>query len=43
MEDNLHTDLSTLTSSERKKLQHMTVFHEEYQRIFGGKLLSVPL
>ena len=30
-EDKLHTDLSTLTSSERKKLQHMTAFHEEYQ------------
>ena len=36
-EDELHTDLSTLTSSERKKLQHMTVFHEEYQWIFGEK------
>ena len=35
MKDELHTDLSTWTSSERKKLQHMTVFHEEYQRIFG--------
>ena len=37
MEDELHTDLSTLTSSERKKLQHMTMFHEEYQQIFGEK------
>ena len=37
MEDELHTDLSTLTSSKRKKLQHMTAFHEEYQRIFGEK------
>ena len=36
-EDELHTDLSTLTSSERKKLQHMTAFHEEYQWIFGEK------
>ena len=33
----MHTDLSTWTSSERKKLQHMTVFHEEYQWIFGEK------
>ena len=37
MEDKLHTDLSTLTSSERKKLQHMTAFHEGYQWIFGEK------
>ena len=36
-EDELHTDLSTLTSSKRKKLQHMTMFHEEYQWIFGEK------
>ena len=34
-EDELHTNLSALTSSERKKLQHMTMFHEEYQWIFG--------
>ena len=26
MEDELHTDLSNLTSSERKKLQHIPVF-----------------
>ena len=37
MDNKLHTDLSTWTSSERKKLQHMTAFHEEYQRIFGEK------
>ena len=42
-EDKLHTDLSTWTSSKRNKLQHMTVFHEEYQRIFGKRLLSTPL
>ena len=36
-EDELHTDLSTWTSSKRKKLQHMTAFHEEYQWIFGEK------
>ena len=35
MEDELHTDLSTWTSSKRKKLQNMTAFHEEYQWIFG--------
>ena len=36
-EDELHTDLSTWTSSKRKKLQHMTMSHEEYQQIFGEK------
>ena len=36
-ENKLHTDLSTWTSPERKKLQHMTVFHEGYQQIFGEK------
>ena len=37
MEDELHTDLSTWSSSKRKKLQHMTAFHEEYQQVFGEK------
>ena len=27
--------LSSWTAVERKKLQHMTEFHEEYQRVFG--------
>ena len=31
MEDEIHPDLSTWTPAERKKLQHMTEFHEEYQ------------
>ena len=30
-EDELHIDFSTWTPAERKKLQHMTDFHEEYQ------------
>ena len=30
MEDEIHPDLSTWTPAERKKLQHMTEFHEEY-------------
>ena len=34
-EDELHTDISTWTLAERKKLQHMTGFHEEYQHVFG--------
>ena len=36
-EDVMHTDLSTWTPAERKKLQHMTEFHEEYQHVFGEK------
>ena len=36
-EDEMHTDLSTWTPAERKRLQHMTDFHEEYQQVFGEK------
>ena len=36
-EDEMHTDLSAWTPAERKKLQHMTEFHEEYQHIFSEK------
>ena len=36
-EDKLQTDVSTWTPAERKKLQHMTEFHEEYQCVFGVK------
>ena len=35
MEDEIHPDLSTWTPAERKKLQHMTEFHEEYQCVFS--------
>ena len=35
--DELHTDISTWTLAERKKLQHMTEIHEEYQCVFGEK------
>ena len=34
-EDEKHTDLSTCTPAEKKKLQHMTEFHEEHQHVFG--------
>ena len=34
-EEEMHTDLSTWTPAERKRLQHMTDFHEEYQHVFG--------
>ena len=36
-EDELATDTSTCLNKERKKLQHMTEFHEEYQRVFGNR------
>ena len=34
-EDEMNTDVSSWTTVERKKLQHMTEFHKEYQRVFG--------
>ena len=34
-EDEIHLDLSTWTPAEKKKLQHVTEFHEEYQCVFG--------
>ena len=34
-EDELHPDLSTWTLAEKKKLQHMTEFHKEYQCVFS--------
>ena len=36
-EDEIHTDISNWTPAQKKKLQHMTEFHEEYQWIFGEK------
>ena len=33
-EDEMHTDLSTWTPAKKKKLQHMTEFHEEYQHVY---------
>ena len=38
----MYTDTSNWTLAKRKKLQHMTEFHEEYQQIFGEKAPSVP-
>ena len=35
--DELYTNGSTWTPAERKKLQHMTEFHEEYQHVFSEK------
>ena len=34
-EDEICTDTHNWTSADRKKLQHMTEFHEEYQHVFG--------
>ena len=36
-EDELNTDTSKWSEIEKKKLQHMTEFHTEYQRVFGKK------
>ena len=36
-EDELSTDISQWSDKECKKLQHMTEFHREYQRVFGNK------
>ena len=36
-EDELATDTSKWSDKERKKLQHMTEFHKEYQRVFGDR------
>ena len=36
-EEEKHADTSNWTLTKRKKLQHMTEFHKEYQRIFGEK------
>ena len=36
-EDELATDISNWSDKEHKKLQHMTEFHQEYQRVFGDR------
>ena len=36
-EDEIHMDTSNWTLAERKRLQHMIEFHEEYQQVFGEK------
>ena len=36
-EDEMHIDTTNWTPTKKKKLQHMTKFHEEYQWIFGEK------
>ena len=34
-EDEMNTEISSWTAAERKKLQHMTESHKEYQQVFG--------
>ena len=36
-EDELALDTSNWLDKECKKLQHMTEFHQEYQRVFGNR------
>ena len=36
-EDELNTDMSKWSNTERKKYQHMKEFHEEYQRVFSDR------
>ena len=36
-EDEIAIDTSKWSEKEKKKLQHMTKFHQEYQRVFGDK------
>ena len=36
-EDELATDTSNWSDKERKKLQHMTEYHQEYQKVFGNR------
>ena len=34
-DDEIHADTSIWSTADRKKLQHMTEFHQEYQHVFG--------
>ena len=34
-DDEIHADTSTWSPADKEKLQHMTIFHQEYQCIFG--------
>ena len=37
-DDERVTDISKWSDKERKKLQHMTEFHQEYQKVFGDRV-----
>ena len=34
-DDKIHTDTSAWYTADRRKLQHMTEFYQEYQHVFG--------
>ena len=34
-DNEIHADTSTWSPADKKKLQHMTKFHQEYQHVFG--------
>ena len=34
-DDEIHVDTSTWSPADKKKLQHITKFHQEYQHVFG--------
>ena len=34
-DDEIHTNISTWSTADKKKLQHMTKFHQEYHHVFG--------
>ena len=36
-DDDIHTNTSIWSVADRKKLQHMTEFHQEYQHVFGER------
>ena len=36
-DDEQTTDISKWSNKECKKLQHMTEFHQEYQKVFGDR------
>ena len=40
-DDERSTDISTWSDKKRKKLQHMTEFHQEYQKVFGNRAVTM--
>ena len=42
-DDEIHTDTSTWSIANKKKLQHMTEFHQEYQHVLEREPPFKPL
>ena len=42
MDIEIDTDTSTWSTAYKKKLQHMTEFHMEYQHVFGEEASIIP-